>query len=192
MAVPAGPAAVLEAWVNQHPIYAYTTRALERTASGEVSTTLHVSYVASEQLEIVDVVSGSGAGTEMRWSGGDTVAVRPPGLFHIVRLRLGVRDPRVLSPRKNDIRTGVFERVVECYAAQPDRLRVEAVAPHELRITLRDDLGVRCGPEYGDDGVTVDRITIDAEDGHPLERERLAGSTLVEQWSIGDLQAPPP
>ena len=186
-----GPLAVLQAWVDQHARYAYTTEAYERRpAGGDVTATLRVTYDAALKTETVHVVSGHGAGTDIRWSGGTSVDVRGPGIVHLVAMRTSVRDARLLSPRGNDIRTAVFSRVARCFLAAADRVRVAATSPQRDVIALTDAAGVRCGDEYGPSKITTDRLTLDPVDGHPLMRERLSGTRVVERWTVRDLDAP--
>jgi hypothetical protein len=63
-------------------------------------------------------------------------------------------------------------------------------AAHQTIMTLTDARGIACGPEYADGTITVDRITLDATDGHPVKRERLQGLSVVERWLISDLHVP--
>jgi hypothetical protein len=190
MSPDAGPLAVLQAWINQHPHYAYTTEADERGPSGgNVTATLHVTYDAATQTETVHVVSGHGAGSDIRWAGGTTVDVRGPGLVHMISARMSVRDGRILSPRGNDVRTAVFSRVVRCFVSGADRVRVVSTSARANVIELVEAAGERCGDEYGPENITADRLTLDASDGHPLMRERLNGSTVLERWTIRDLQS---
>lgn len=183
------PVAVLQAWVNAHPRYSYTVAASERNSAGhDVSATLRITVDATKHSEDVRVLNGSGAGTNIRWSGGDSVAVRGPGLAHVLSIRMSVRDGRILSPRSNDIRTAVFARVAACFAAQADRVHAVVKSARETVLTLSNERGIACGPEYVDAAVTTDRIVLDAADGHPLLRERLEGQTVVERWVISDLR----
>lgn len=189
MSPDSGPLAVLQTWLDQHPRYAYTTEAFERLPSGAgVTATLHVTYDAAMKIETVHVVSGRGAGSDIRWSGGTSVDVRGPGVVHILPVRMAVRDARILSPGGNDIRTAVFSRVVRCFVAAADRVRVASRSPRQDVIALTDSAGVRCGDEYGSGEITTDRLTFDPSDGHPLMRERLSGTTVVARWSIRDLR----
>lgn len=189
MSPDAAPLAALQAWVNQHPSYAYTTEAVERTAGGrEVPATLHVTFDGVTKTQTVHVVRGNGAGSDIRWSGGTTAVVRAPGVLHLLQMRMNVRDRRILSPRGNDVRTADFARVVKCFAAAAHHVHVESSSPQATVLALVDDRGVRCGAEYGDEGVTEDRITFEPADGRPIMRERLAGGSVVERWRIEDLQ----
>lgn len=189
MAIANEPLNVLQAWIDQHPKYAYTTEALERSpAGGDVRVTLRVTFDAGTNTETVHVVRGNGAGSDLRWSGGTGVEVRGPGLVHVLSLRLNVRDPRILSPRGNDIRTAVFSRVVGCFAAHADRVRTLSTSPQGTVIALEDARGIHCGDEYGGQDVTTDRLTL-AGDGRPVLRERLNGTTVVERWSIEDVKS---
>ena len=191
MLADAGPVAVLEAWVNGHPRYSYTVEAKERNAAGaEISATLRITVDMAKHTESVHVVKGSGAGSDIVWSGGDTVAVRGPGIAHLITVRMNVRDRRILSPRHNDIRTGVFARVAACFANDAGHVHTVTSATRETVMTLTDARGIACGPEYADGTITVDRITLDAIDGHPVMRERLQGPTVVERWLIRDLRVP--
>jgi hypothetical protein len=184
-----GPLAVLQAWIDQHPKYAYTTEADERGPSGNnVTAALHVTYDARTKTETVHVVSGHGAGSDIRWTGGTTVDVRGPGLVHIVSARMSVRDSRILSPRGNDIRTAVFSRVVQCFVSAAARVRLVSTSSRANVIMLTDRAGEHCGDEYGSDKITGDRLTLDPVDGHPLMRERLSGTTVLERWTIHDLR----
>lgn len=188
MAIVSEPLSVLQAWLDQHPKYAYTTEALERSPAGQdVRVTLRVTFDAATNTETVHVLRGNGAGSDLRWSGGTGVDVRGPGLVHVLTLHLNVRDPRILSPRGNDIRTAVFSRVVGCFAAHADRVRTLATSAQGTVIALEDPRGIHCGDEYGAQDVTTDRLTL-AADGRPMLRERLSGTTVVERWSIDDLQ----
>jgi hypothetical protein len=181
--------AALQAWLNGHPSYAYTTVAVERAPAGnDVAATLRVTFDGPANLETVHVVRGTGAGSDIRWAGGANVDVRAPGLLHVLKVRMNVRDARVLSPRGNDVRTADFARIVGCFAANAARVRVAASAPHAEVIALDDPRGVRCGEEYGDGTVvTEDRLTFDPADGRPLMRERLSGAGVVERWTIAGL-----
>jgi hypothetical protein len=185
-----GPIAILQAWLDQHPRYAYTTEAYERRPSGDVTATLRVTYDAAMKAETVHVVSGRGAGTDIQWSGGTSVVVRGPGIGHLVAVRTSVRDARILSPRGNDIRTAVFSRVARCFLVAADRVRVDTTSPLGKVIALTDAAGVHCGDEYGPSKITTDRLTLDPADGHPLMRERLSGTRVVERWTVHDLDAP--
>jgi hypothetical protein len=186
-----GPLAVLEAWIVQHPRYAYTTQADERDASGGGATaTLRVTYDATSKTETLHVVSGHGAGSDIRWTGGPTVDVRGPGLVHMISARMSVRDARILSPHGNDVRTAVFSRVVGCFVAEADRVRVVSRSVTANVIMLTEAAGEHCGDEYGPAKITADRLTLDPADGHPLMRERLNGTSVVERWTIRDLQTP--
>jgi len=191
MSPDAGPIAVLQSWLNVHPRYAYTTEASERGPAGDdVTATLNVTYDATTKTETVHIVRGKGAGSDIRWSGGPDVDVRGPGLLHLVTAKLSVRDPRILSPRGNDVRTAVFGGVAECFAAHADHVALVSSSPSQKVIVLTINGGERCGDEYGPDKITADRLTLDATDGHPLMRERLSGTTVVERWKIDDLQTP--
>jgi hypothetical protein len=191
MLADAGPVAVLEAWVSAHPRYSYTVEAKERNAAGaEIGATLRITVDMAKHTESVHVVRGSGAGSDIVWSGGDTVAVRGPGIAHLITVHMNVRDRRILSPRHNDIRTGVFARVAACFANDAAHVRTITSAAHEAVMTLTDDRGIACGPEYADGTITVDRITLDATDGHPVLRERLQGRSVVERWVISQLRIP--
>jgi hypothetical protein len=187
----AGPIAVLQSWLNVHPRYAYTTEASERGPAGtDVTATLNVTYDATTKTETVHIARGKGAGSDIRWSGGPDVDVRGPGLLHLVTAKLSVRDPRILSPRGNDVRTAVFAGVAACFAANADHVQLVSSSPSQNVIVLTINGGERCGDEYGPDKITADRLTLDAADGHPLMRERLSGTMVVERWKIDDLQTP--
>jgi hypothetical protein len=180
--------AVLLAWLDRHPQYAYTADAYELTPSGTpADVTVRVTYDATTKVETIHVVRGHGAGADLRWTGGDTVDVRGPGLAHFVTVHLPVRSPLLLSPRGNDARTAVFSRTAACYAA--DASHVDTTVSGTT-LTLTDDHPT-CAGDYGSTAVTTDRLTLEA-DGRPLERERLDGTTVVERWTITDLQAGEP
>jgi len=186
------PLTALQAWVNQHPRYGYTTEAFERTPAGDTSIArLRVTFDTASTTETVHVLAGKGAGSDIRWSGGTTVEARAPGFLHMVGMHVAVRDPRILSPRGNDVRSAVFSRVVQCYADGGARVRVQSTSATQTVIVLTDASGVACGDEYGSAKVTADRLTLDATDGHPLMRERLSGTMVVERWRIEDLQTGP-
>lgn len=182
------PLALLQAWIDQHPKYAYTTEALERSPAGQdVTITLRVTVDAATNVETIHVVRGNGAGSDLHWSGGTSVDVRGPGLLHVLTLHVNVRDPRLLSPRGNDIRTAVFSRVAGCFVAHADQVRTLSTSAQGSVIALEDARGIRCGDEYADRDVTSDRLTL-ASDGRPLLRERLSGTTVVERWTIDDVK----
>ena len=101
---------------------------------------------------------------------------------------MSVRDSRILSPRGNDIRTAVFSRVVQCFVSAAARVRLVSTSSRANVIMLTDRAGEHCGDEYGSDKITGDRLTLDPVDGHPLMRERLSGTTVLERWTIHDLR----
>ncbi len=190
MVADTSPAAALQAWVSAHPRYAYIVEASERSDDGaQTPATLRVTVDATKNTEDVHVVRGPGAGSDIHWNGSDTVNVRGPGIAHMLSMRVNVRDARILSPRGNDIRSAIFARVARCYTAASDVH--SALADGQTVLTLNGARAAACGPEYGEAGITSDRVTLDAGDGHPLLRERLAGSTVVERWVIHDLHVPP-
>jgi len=177
--------AVLQAWLDRHPQYAYTVDAYELAPNGTTQTvTLRITYDAVTKVETVHVLHGRGTGADLRWAGGDTVDVRGPGLAHMVTVHVPVRTSLLLSPRGNDLRTAIFSRAAACYAA--DASHVETTMDGTT-MTLTDDHPT-CTGEYGSLPVSTDRLTLNAADGRPLERERLDGTTVVEHWTISDLQ----
>lgn len=190
--MPVDPAAILRAWNAGHPSYAYTVDAAERRADGSDRTArLRISYDAEARTESVRVVRGENRGTVLRWAGGSSIDVRLPGLLHIIPLKMPIRDPRALSPRKNDIRAGILARVAECYAGNAQSLHVERADAREIVLSIHDDRGIHCGDEYGDASVTRDEITLDAADGRPIMRERWVGPALVTRWVIFDVTPEP-
>jgi hypothetical protein len=181
--------APLMAWLATHPAYTYTVEATELDAAGRLeNVTLHISYDASGPLELVHIVNGKAAGADITWHGTDAVVVHPGGIFHALGIPMSVRDKRVLSPRGNDVRVGIFANVAACFARNPNVLR-SIPAPGQMAFELVDPDGVDCGADDGSgaERVTRDRIVCTA-DGRPLRRERYIGSELVETWTISDLQ----
>jgi hypothetical protein len=136
------PVAILEAWVNAHPRYAFTVESSERRPSGgDEVTVLRITIDSVQNTESIHVLAGRGRGTDLTWSGGERIVVRGPGLAHMLAVQMNVRHERIL--------------------------------------TLTDDRGIACGPEYADGTIMTDRITVDAADGRPLLRERLEGPNVV-------------
>jgi hypothetical protein len=182
------PIATLVAWTRSHPAYSY---AVDATELGQGGTMIHsafaVEYDGRVPVETVHVLAGNGAGSTVVWRSGDRVTVRPPGMLHAVALGMNVRDPRLLSPRKNDVRNAIFSRVADCVATHAADVTVQRSGEEET-FTIRDPGGVKCGAEDGDAAVTVDRVTVSAVDGHPIKRERFVGDTLVEKWVMRDLR----
>jgi hypothetical protein len=182
---PAATTAVLQAWLSDHPRYAYSVDAYERAADGtESKATFRVTYDATSKVETVHVTSGRGAGTDLRWTGGSTVDVRGPGLAHMITLHLDVRAPQILSLLGNDMRTAALASVTDCYAA--DVAHEQMGGPADA-LTLTDN-NPQCGPAYGTTPISMDRLTFDP-DGHPIMRERSDGTNVVERWTIHDLVA---
>ena len=171
------------------PAYTYTVDAIEYVNGQAQRSVLEVSYDARVPLEVVRVIEGNGRGTVVTWRGGDRVTVRPPGLLRVITVSMNVRDPPVLSPRKNDVRTAIFSRVADCVAAHADSVRVERL-PETTVITIRDPAGIKCGDQDGDNEVTVDRFTVGLDE-RPMRRERFAGETLLERWDMRDLRVLP-
>jgi len=183
---------VLERWVRTTPAYSYAVGATEFSGSRVESTTFEIAYDARTQTERIHVTAGPGAGSNITWNGGDRVAVRPPGIVHMLTVSLDVRNPKIMSMRGNDIRTGVLTRVIGCFRTHADHLtteRVEAGGQSLAALTMTDPAGIHCGPEDGDAAVTRDRVLISPASGLPVMRERYAGTTLVERWIIRDLHA---
>lgn len=180
-------AAVLLAWVQTHPSYSYTVDASERAGSGaDERVTLRISYSAREGVERVRVLAGKGAGTDVLYAGGDRAKVRVGGFLHAVPVSVGIRDPRLLSPRKNDVRVGILGEVAACFARHGRAAVALPLAEGRIAIEIREPGGFGCGAADGDDRVTVDRIVIDG-DGRPLQRERYVGEALVVRWTIRDV-----
>ena len=183
----AAPIAALVAWTRSHPAYSYAVDASELGEHGMIRSAFEISYDGRVPVETVHVLAGNGAGSIVVWRDGDRVTVRPPGVLHAVALGMNVRDPRLLSPRKNDVRNAIFSRVADCVAAHAADVTVERSGEHETFV-IREPAGVKCGAEDGDDAVTVDRVTVSAVDGHPIMRERYAGEVLLEKWVMRDLR----
>jgi hypothetical protein len=182
------PAAIFQTWLDQHPRYSYIARCYEVPANGApVTSTLRISFDAPTHTATVHVISGKSAGTDARWDGGSTIQVQPAGMLHALTLRLDLRNAQVLSPRGNDIRAADLTRIAACFATDAEHDRTETAGD---QLTLIDD-APHCTEGYGPAPVTSDRLTLDAADGHPIERERLDGTSVVERWTISDLQAPP-
>ena len=180
----AGALAELNAWLAQHPQYAYTADAYEVGADGKSSdATIHVTYDSASNVETVHVVRGPSAGTDVRYAGGTSVSVRGPGFAHVISIRLPLRDPRVLSPNGNDARVAALGPVARCFAADAAHLTISQTGD---TITLTDKRP-SCTDGYGTLPITADQITLATADGHPLLRERLAGPTVMGRWTISDL-----
>lgn len=189
MAIASAPAEALLAWAAAHPAYTYNVEATELGPSGaSAQTTLRIGF--DGHTETVHVVKGEGAGTDITWRGGPTVTVRPRGLLHVVSLNMGLRDRRVLSPRKNDIRTGVLSNVAACFVRYADSIKVERANTTQRVFAIQNERGIHCGEADGDTRITVDRLTI-ASDGQPVARERYIGSQLVVRWAISDFTSAP-
>jgi hypothetical protein len=183
---------VLERWVRTTPAYSYVVDATEFSGSRTESTTFEIAYDTRAAAEHIHVTAGPGAGSNITWTGGDHVSVRPPGIVHMLTVSLDVRNPKIISMRGNDIRTGVLSRVVACFRTHAEHLtteRIEMSGQSLAALTMTEPAGVRCGPEDGDIAVTRDRILISPATGLPVMRERYAGSALVERWVIRDLHA---
>jgi hypothetical protein len=188
VAVNAPVDALLE-WTRSHPAYAYTVDATELAGTAVRHSTLEIAYDGRVPLETVRVIDGSGKGTVVTWRAGERAGVRPPGVLHALAIPMSVRDPRILSPRGNDVRAAIFARVADCIAAHAGEARIER-GPATTAIEIRDPDGIRCGAEDGDARVTVDRVTLD-RDERPIARERYVGTTLVERWVMRDLRVLP-
>jgi len=184
---PAATTAVLQAWLSDHPRYAYTVDAYELAPDGtEAKGTFRVTYDASNKVETIHVVSGKGAGSDIRWAGGSTVDVRGPGLAHMFTVHMDVRSPQILSLLGNDMRTAELDGVAACFAAD---VAHEQTAGSADALTLTDD-NPQCGPAYGTARpISSDRLTLDLTTNHPIMRERLDGAKVVERWTIHDLVA---
>jgi len=184
IAVP-GALAVLNGWVERHTRYAYTATATELDATGAPQTAvLRIAYDRTTNVMTIHVVQGRMSGTDMHYAGGDTADVRGPGLAHMISVRLALRDPRLLSPRGNDARVANFANVARCFTADAEHLRVAESGD----VMTIDDEAPTCTEGYGALPITSDHLILDA-DGQPLERDRYDGPTLVEKWTITDLQA---
>jgi hypothetical protein len=184
----------LESWVRTTPAYAYTVSATEFSGARVESTTFEIQYDSRTQTEHIHVAAGPGAGSNITWTGGDHISVRPPGIIHVLTVSFDIRNPKVMSMRGNDIRTGVLTRVVACYRAHADRLtteRADLSGQSLVALVMSDPAGIHCGVEDGDTGVTRDRILVSPTTSLPVLRERYAGNTLVERWVISDLHATP-
>ena len=171
----------LGAWLKTHPAYSYTVKASELDAAGHIEdATLRVVYHSSGPLEQVHVVSGKGAGADITWHGANSVVVRPGGIFHVVSVSMSVRDPRILSPRGNDVRIADLSDVAACFA---QRARMVSAPANEMIFEIDEPGQDSCGAH--DDGITRDRIVF-SSDGEPIRRERYVGNALVEAWAISD------
>lgn len=103
---------------------------------------------------------------------------------------MDVRDPRLVSPRGNDVRVAIFSRIAACFEAHANDLQSARVG-ETIVLTVRDQDGIRCGAEMADADATIDRITLSASDDAPLSRERYDGGVLVERWVVRDLRPLP-
>ena len=184
------PLAALVSWTEQHPAYVYRVAATEWSGSAAHTTVMEVRYDGRLPTETVQILSGTGRGSTIVWRGGDRAVVRPAGPLHVVPLAMSVRDPRLLSPRRNDVRAAIFSRVTDCLTAHAAALHVDH-SSERVRFTIDDPAGIRCGDENGEAGVTRDRVTVSAHDDAPLMRERYAGEMLVERWQVQDLHLLP-
>jgi hypothetical protein len=177
----------MNAWVAGHPRYAYTATVTELDPGGApVVAVLHITYNATTNVETAHVVSGRMAGADITYTGGTTADVRAPGLAHMFSIRLALRDPRLLSPHGNDARVSIFSNVTRCFEADATHLNVEDSGSVLAVTDNSPSCTVAAG--YGTLPITSDRLLMD-DDGQPLERDRYDGTTLVEKWTISDLQA---
>jgi hypothetical protein len=141
----------------------------------------------------MEILDGSSRGTALVWDGGDRIHVRPGGLLAFLRLSLALNDPRATSERGSTIFTPDFGKVLECFAAHAGDVRVSPGAELEGKATTALTFEHAPGPVCSNDSttdvlVTRDVVTILAETGLPLRRERFEGERSVERWDLHNLQ----
>lgn len=144
----------------------------------------------------MEITDGPSRGTALVWDGGDHIRVRPGGLLAFLRLSFALTDPRVTSERGNTIFTPDFGKVLECFAAHADEVHVAPGAAVDGKATTALTFEHAPGPVCSNDSardllVTRDVVTILAETGLPLRRERFEGERSVERWDLHDLQINP-
>jgi hypothetical protein len=144
----------------------------------------------------MEILDGSSRGTALVWDGGDRIRVRPGGFFAFLRLSFALTDPRVTSDRGNTLFTPDFGRVLDCFAAHADDVHVLPGPAIEGRATTTLTFEHAPGPVCSTDSqtdrlVTRDAVTISAETGLPVRRERFEGERSVERWELHNLRINP-
>jgi outer membrane lipoprotein-sorting protein len=144
----------------------------------------------------MEILDGSSRGTALVWDGGDRIHVRPGGIMAFLRLSFALGDPRASSERGNTIFTPDFGKVLECFAAHAEDVRVTPGSALEGKATTELTFEHAPGPVCSNDSttdlhVTRDVVTILTETGLPLRRERFEGERSVERWDLRNLRINP-
>ncbi len=144
----------------------------------------------------MEILDGPSRGTVLAWNGGDRVSVRPGGILGFVRLAFGLDDPRAMSKRGNSVLTPDFGKVLECFAAHADDVRIAPGPVVEGRATTAIEFDHAPGPVCSTDSkkdrlVTRDVVTIFTQTSLPLRRERFEAERSVERWELRNLEINP-
>lgn len=141
----------------------------------------------------MEILDGSARGTVLTWYGSDRIVVRPGGLLGFLRLSFGLNDPKVRSPRGNTLLAPDFARVLDCFLAHHEEVRIlpdEAPGGRPATVLVFEHApGPVCPTDSEQDvAVTRDVVTIDGATGMPVRRERFEGERSVERWDLRNLQ----
>ena len=182
-------AALVERWQNVRD-YSLTIDAHEVDGARIDDRTLRYEFRKPDRARL-EVLSGNGAGSVVIWHGGnDAVAYRRS--LPWLRGHFDARSKRVTSPRGNGVLTPNLGALLTCWSEHRDALSEHALDDGDDagsdRIELRYD-GFSCPTDAArDKDVTRDVLIVSRSTHLVMRRERYEGSTLVERWTLRDLQ----
>ena len=134
----------------------------------------------------IEVVSGAGRGGVAVWRGGDTLRGHQGGFLSMIKLTVGLHDPRATSLRGDTIDSASFAYELEHFKTTKGEL-AEAPGPRIEGVST-DTLTLNVADPSGNGGVSKDVLYISRDTHLPVKRERYQGETLVKSELFGNLK----
>lgn len=185
LVVPSRPPALrdfAQAWSKVHS-YSAVLVMHERSGATVQDRTYNYTFVKPSTATIV-ITRGPGKGGRETWTGGDSVVASPPGLLSRLRLRLSIKDPRVVTLRGDTIAMASFGWLLQ-HLQSKGRLSQAPGPSIGAHDTTQISLTVEDPASNG--GITRDVVDISVATKFPVRVLRFAGSTLAKQIDFNEV-----
>lgn len=126
----------------------------------------------------VEVIRGAGRGGVALWRGGDAVRGHQGGFLSMIRLTVGLHDPRAVSLRGDTIDSAYFGSALEHFKTTPGTIEEEP-GP-EIEGVPTEEIVLKAADPKTNRGVSKDVLYLSRQTHLPVERKRYEGDLLVK------------
>jgi len=134
----------------------------------------------------VEVISGAGRGSVAVWRGGDSVRGHQGGFLSMIKLTVGIHDPRAVSLRGDTIDSAYFGNILDRFKTTKGELS-EAPGPAIAGVPTEKITLIAADPS-ANQRISRDVVYLSRVTHLPVKRERFEGDALVKSQFFSNLK----